>query len=349
VSRASRIAALGAALVAAGGAFAVSALYVPGVALVVLALAAEGIVRLAAAAASVTLRPGCERIEEGASTTLSVHAGGWAFALCRGELCGMPGGEWLTVSSRGTALELAVRPVRRGELGLGPATVRFGDPFGICRRELRSSTVQMLVLPRVEPIPRERLDRVIGLGRASAPVDEGPDVEGLRPYRQGAPAARIHWLTVARVGELVERRAERDAKDMPFLVVLDAGSPISEQALDMAVRAAASLCVALAGAGGCSLLLPGDAEAQAVRPDLRTWPYLHERLARLQAGGRVSWAAAERAGAAIWVGARRPEAERTADTVCLTVSPLPREDRRAEFVLAGCTVQAAGRAARSVA
>jgi len=350
VSRASRIATLGVALIALGGAFAVSPLYVPGVALLVLALAAELTVRLAWRRAGVSLELEATDVEEGQPAALSVRAGGWPFALSRGELRPLPGSEWRAVSLRGTVQELTLRPARRGEHAVGPAAVRFGDPFGICRRELSSARGLLLVLPRVARIRREQLDRALGLGRANALLDDGPDVEGLRPYRTGAPASRIHWLTVARVGELVERRAERDAEDMPFMIVLDADSPASPEALDMAVRAAASLCVAIAGAGGCSLLLPGAQEAQAIRPDLSSWPSLHARLATVKGGGRPVWAAAERASAVIWVGARRPESDRTGRAVvCCTVSPHPRGDRAALFEVAGCTVQPAGRAGAKAA
>jgi uncharacterized protein (DUF58 family) len=349
MSRASRIATLGGGLIVLAGAFAVSPLYVPGVALVALAVGAVASVRTAASRGRVSLELARGSVEEGMPADVRVRAGGWPFALSRGRLQPLPAGEWRDVPLRGTVQELSLRPARRGEHLVGPATVRFADPFGICRRELRSPCERLLVLPRVERIRREDLDRVLGLGRARALLDDGPDVEGLRPYRPGAPASRIHWLTVARVGELVERRAERDAEDMPFMIVLDAGTPASEEALDRAVRAAASLCLGIAGLGGCSLLIPGAQEAQPIRADLASWPYLHARLARVEAGTRPAWAVVERARSAIWVGARRPEGERGAAAVCCTVSPLPRSDRAALFTLAGCSVQAAGRAAASAA
>ena len=346
--RASRIAALGVGLTLLGGAFAVSALYVPGVALVALAAAAEASVRLASRRAAVAFELAAGDVEEGDAVPLTVRAGGWPFAISRGELQPLPGSEWRAVPFTGITQELTLRPSRRGEHPIGPATVRFGDPFGVCRREVRSPPRRLLVLPRVERIRREQLDRALGLGRARALLDDGPDVEGLRPYRPGAPASRIHWLTVARVGELVERRAERDAADMPVMLVLDAVAPASAEALDMAVRAVASLCVGIAGLGGCSLLLPGAQQAQAIRADLSSWPYLHARLATVAAGARPVWAVAERARAVIWVGARRPELDQAGRAiVCCTVSPLPRRDRAALFEVAGCAVQAAGRAARA--
>ncbi len=337
-------------LILLAGCFAVSPLYVPGVALVVLALAAEAGVRLAARYAEVRLELDRDSIEEGQPAPITVRAGGWPFALSRGELEALPGGQCRPVPFRGVVQELELRPRRRGEHTVGPARVRFADPFGICSREIRSPRGRMLVLPRVERLRREQLDRVLGLGRARALLDDGPDVEGLRPYRQGAPAARIHWLTVARTGQLVERRAERDAEDMPFMIVLDAGAPDGPDQLDMAVRAAAALAVGIAGLGGCALLLPGAQEAQALRSDLASWPYLHSRLALVAAGGRPTWQVAERARSVIWVGARTPDLERPGRAVvCCTVSPAPRAGRPVLFDVAGCAVQGGGRVAVSAA
>ncbi len=350
MSRAARIGALGGCLIVLAGAFAVSPLYVPGIALIVLAAAAEGGVRLAARRAEVRLDLGCESVEEGRPAPVTVRAGGWPFALMHGEIEPLPGGVRRPVPFRGIVQELELRPRRRGEHAVGPATARFADPFGICAREVRSARARLLVLPRVERIRRDQLERVLGLGRARALLDDGPDVEGLRPYRPGAPAARIHWLTVARTGELVERRAERDAEDMPFTIVLDASAPAGAEELDMAVRAAASLCVAIAGHGGCALLLPGAQEAQALRSDLASWPYLHARLATVTAGVGPAWHVAERARSIVWVGAHRPQLERSGRAhVCCTVSPLPRSGRPALFTVAGCAVQAAGRTVASAA
>ncbi len=74
------------------------------------------------------------------------------------------------------------------------------------------------------------------------------------------------------------------AADEPSLVVLDASCPVSEEALDQALRAVASLCVHLARRGGCRLLLPGDRRAAIIRADLRGWPAQHARLALVRSG-----------------------------------------------------------------
>jgi uncharacterized protein (DUF58 family) len=180
------------------------------------------------------------------------------------------------------------------------------------------------------------------------------ELDTLRPYRPGTPASRIHWATVARRGEMMERRLIADV-DLRPLVVLDPRRPPTDEALDMAARACASLVVHFARAsGGCSLLLPGDRRAAEVDSDLRAWAPLHARLALVQpedgapAAGRV-----ERAGAVFWVaaGASAPPTgiARAAAAVRYLVTPAPVPGGRVEFTVAGCSVQRMGRAARRAA
>ncbi len=97
----------------------------------------------------------------------------------------------------------------------------------------------MLVLPRTEPILRagrdgdragagsggsdglrrgegEGGDRGLSL-RAASPASE---LDGVRPHEDGVPASRIHWRTVARTGELFDRRLVAGAQSS-HVVVLD--------------------------------------------------------------------------------------------------------------------------------
>ena len=96
-------------------------------------------------------------------------------------------------------------------------------------------------------------------GRAGSEALAAVDLDGLRPYRPGTPASRIHWPAVARGAGLIERRLQADGDARP-LVVLDARTPASAgragvDLLDAAVRAAASLVLefsARAEAAACS-------------------------------------------------------------------------------------------------
>jgi len=104
-----------------------------------------------------------------------------------------------------------------------------------------------------------------------------------------------------------ERRIVAGAEATP-LVALDAEHPASEEALDRAVRAAASLCVHLAPGTGCAVLLPGAHGPAMLDSRLRTWPALHSRLAVVGTGAptRLPGRSAGLRGSVFWVTARQP-------------------------------------------
>jgi uncharacterized protein (DUF58 family) len=354
--RVAGILALGAGMTVTAAAFGSPSLYVPGIALMLLAACSAGWVLVAAAGASLERRIGPPTVPEEqpwpvevTADTGAVHApGGELFEpLLRGSL------PMLGHASR--RMRVAVTFERRGRRRLEPARLVIRDPLGLLEREVESGAEdEVLVLPRVEPV----LAHGGGSGptaetaTAARPAEAAAEVEmeSLRPYREGAPASRIHWPTVARVGTLMERRLLADSDSQP-LVVVDAAHPASEAALDMAVRAAASLCVHLARAGGCSLLLPGDRRAADLGPDLGGWPSLHARLALVEPVAAAPAARLQaRRGAVFWVTAREgtPRALERIHAERYLVSPgVARGD--AAFTVAGCAGMPLGRGVRRAA
>lgn len=285
-----------------------SALYVPGIALLGLGLLAAGWVSLAARGASVSRALGPATVVEDEPYPLRVEM--------RTGLLPPPGGALVepllpaplaVTGRRSRRVRVDVRFARRGRRTLEPCTLRIQDPLALASRELRSASGEVLVLPRIEPLRAAATgglgDPGAGVGRRGVAAEL--DIDALRPYREGAPAARIHWPTLARTGVMMERRlvAESDARP---LVVLDARGAASVEDLDTAVRAAASLCHRLAQEEGCGLLLPGERRPAEVAPDLRAWPALHVRLALVEGGdGAPALTRLERGGAIFWVTARR--------------------------------------------
>jgi len=367
--RAAGAACLGLALAVAAVAFDSSSLYLPAVALIVLAAGAAAWVRLAALGAGVTRVPGPHTVAEGAPYPLRLEVKAGVLPPPGGELTDPlleePVRMGATASRR---VSVDIRFERRGRRVLEPGTLVIRDPLGLAVREVRATAnlEELLILPRVEPLLSPG-DGGTGADGSSGSPDSGGsraqlrgrlqgsaaelDLDGLRPYREGTPASRIHWPVVARSGEMVERRLTADADSAP-LVVLDATSPPSEQALDMAVRAAASLCVHLAHRGGCSLLLPGDRRPVPLASDLAAWPALHVRLALVSAAGtRPPMARTRRAGSVFWVSAR-PDAPRELARAAFgggwVVSPASGTAGRAEFTVAGCSGARIGRAGRGV-
>jgi uncharacterized protein (DUF58 family) len=359
MTRALGAALLGGALVLAGAAFDSPSLHVPGVALLLLGGGAAAWVAAAATGAALHRAPGPPTIEEERPYPLRLEI--------RGGLVAPPGGE-LDEPLLGRPLRLravGARPVRvdvtfsrRGRRALAPSRMVVRDPLGLARRELRSEPASVLVLPRVEPVLAEPGAGAGALGHEATRLAADSaelELDSLRPYRPGAPASRIHWPTVARSGTIMERRMVADADARP-LVILDPRRAASEEALDRAVRAAASLCVELARAGGCAMLLPGDRRAAEVDVDLRAWHPLHVRLALVEAAdGAPPAARIERRGALFWVtaapgGSAPTGLARAAASVKYLVVPAAAAagTRRAggvqAFSVAGCAGYRVGRA-----
>lgn len=358
---------LGVGLAAIAVLFATASLYVPAVALILVAGASAVWVLLAAAGAGITREPGPPTVAEDAPYPVGM--------LLRTGLLPAPGGVLFDplldapmpiagMSSRRIRIDVCFP--RRGRRTIEPGELRIADPLGLATRTVGGGgePVEVLVLPRVMPVtaPDGGGDTGAGSaaeGRSAATALRGRldgsaaelDLDGLRAYRTGTPASRIHWPALARSGEMLERRLTAESDGAP-LVVLDTSEPPSEAALDAAVRAVASLCVHLAGRGGCALLLPGDRRPASIGADLAGWPALHIRLALIEAGrARPRLARARRSGMVLWVSARpdppRDLARASAGARLVTPSLAAGHDGDPDFLVAGCAGRRIGRRART--
>ena len=321
--RAAGCAALGLILLLCAALFAVRSMYVPAITFLALGLGFAIWVTLAAAGAKLEREPGPPTIEEDSPWPLKI--------VITPGFVPPPGGEvvesllprplrlsQLKIGRDGKRrVRVDVRFGRRGRRIIRPATLVLRDPLGLATRELESGgdLGEVLVLPKIEPVVpvegggapgthyrgRESGDDA-GSGRAPAPEME---LDVLRPYRQGSPATRIHWPTLARTGELMERRFVADPSARPLLVV-DSHNPVGDRELDAAVRAAASLAHHLARMGGCGVLLPGDRRPTLLRQDMHGFAELHARLALLEpATSFPTLARRPGSGPVVWVTASR--------------------------------------------
>ena len=345
---------IGLALILVGAAFDSPSLYVPGAALMILSFGLRAWVAIAARGVRVERLAGPWNVVEGEPYPFELE-------IARGRI--PPPGAALLDPLLERPITLPVRLPgrvaaegsfsRRGRHLLEPATLRIGDPLGMRSADVKGRTeVEVLVLPRVEALQTAggeggAAEEELGEGWALGVGDTGPDtgaiefeIDGLRPYRDGTPASRIHWPSVARTGELLEYKMITGGQASP-LFVLDAADPVDEEHLDKAVRAAASLCVHLAGHSGCAILIPGETRPLEVDVGLRSWPQVHGRLAlvqphatlpRLRRGMHVN--------ALFWVSAAAspPPLGRTAPGFARSVfvSPLPPGGARPLFSVAGC-------------
>ena len=323
--RAIAVALSGCALVLVAFVFDASPLFVPGVALLLSSPGAASVCGRAARGADAQRVLSAERVVEEQPLEASIE-------VRRGRL-GLPGAEVIDPFT-GSRLDLAgplstlrgdrrasVRVVthfsRRGLHSLARLPRRFRSARARPAQTPRAPAPaqKLLVLPRTEPVRwltsagGRRFDQPDG--HASSEAQAAVDMDGLRPYRPGTPASRIHWPAVARGAGLIERRLQADGDSRP-LIVLDARNADPDappELLDAAVRAAASLALDLARRGGCGLLLPGEQRATAIDRELLRWPAAHARLAMVawdpptQARAPNLGPAAGRLGATIYVAA----------------------------------------------
>jgi uncharacterized protein (DUF58 family) len=297
VSRGAAAALAGLVLILAALTFEAQPLFVPGVAFIIIGVITPRWVWLATRGASLDRRLQARRVieDEPLEATVTVTRG--AFGLPRAEIADpladhpVPLGRRLApiTGRRATSLRLQARFSRRGRVKLPPPSLLVSDALdlatGVCQGT--GSDGEVLVLPRTERVRwistalGDRLDQP--RTRALLEPVAATEVDGLRPYRPGTPASRIHWPAVARGAGLLERRLLADADSRP-LVVLDARCDRGPEELDAAVRAAASLALELARRGGCGLLLPGRRRSLQIDADLAAWPAAHAQLAVVEGG-----------------------------------------------------------------
>ncbi len=346
---------LGALLTLSAAGLDAEPLYVPGIAFVLVAAASAGWVLLGARGIAVHRQVGATHVveDERLQVTIDVVAG--RVALPTGAVHDdlLPAPAPLAVGRRRTRVRINARYSRRGRRLLAPPRVVVRDPFGLAARIVTAGEPrEVLVLPRLEPVAAsagggDGTGLGLGLRRRRRPAMAEVEVDGLGPLRPGTPASRIHWPSIARRAEPQERRLHADGDRLP-LVVLDpraatGGDPAqAELDVDAAVRAAASLAVHLAHAGGCHVLLPGDRRPVQLDPSLGGWPRLHARLALVQstevpAVGPMSG----RLGPIVYVAARRlrraPRAlQHHGGGGRVLVVPGGIPGRRATFTVAGC-------------
>ena len=345
------VAGLGVLLVLVAGTFDAPALYVAATAFVVLGGGCAGWVWLAARGVRVRRTLGARRVVEEEPLDVRVHV--------RAGRVGLPGG-WLhdevlgdhpdlALGLRGTRVRINTRFGRRGRRTLPPPRVVVRDPLGLAERVVTDTTAEpdeVLVLPRVEPVRWHEAGGSRGRARRSgrAAIAAEVELDGVREHRQGTPASRIYWPALARGAGLMERRlrAETDATPLIVLDARGAATPELEEGLDAAVRATASLVVAVGQSSGVAVLLPGDRRPTVIDPSLGGWPHLHARLAVVELGGRPALhALGSRIGSVLYVSAaplgRTPRALAEAPASArILVVPGTLAGRRPAFSVAGC-------------
>jgi uncharacterized protein (DUF58 family) len=346
---------LGLVLIAMAVLFDAEPLWVPGIALAAIAAGSVAWVVLASYGVVVCRTLGATRVveDEPVSIVLEVRAGVLALptAQLRDPLLARPAP--LHAGRRGARVRIEARFARRGSRRLPLGSVIVADPLGLATREIhalpRARDDEILVLPRIEQVTSAAGgDDAARIARSARRlVGAEVELDGIRPLRDGTPASRIFWPAIARGAEPQERYLRADGSSQP-LVALDPRGAASEEDLDAAVRAAASLVHMLASTGGCGVLLPGDRRPTELTGTLTGWPQIHARLALVGPAGALSLASvAQRRGPIVFVSARirhalPPVLGSGHGAMRVLVVPGTLGGRGSAFAVAGCSAYVLG-------
>jgi uncharacterized protein (DUF58 family) len=141
----------------------------------------------------------------------------------------------------------------RGRYTIGPLRVRVADSFGLVSiTRAFTSTSVLTITPRIISLARPPLGGYwLGdseHGRRSIAAS-GEDDVAPRAYRTGDSLQRVHWRSTARYGELMVRREEQYWRNTASLFLDTRRGSYSTPMFELAVTAAASIGVHLAGEG----------------------------------------------------------------------------------------------------
>jgi uncharacterized protein (DUF58 family) len=150
-----------------------------------------------------------------------------------------------------------VHPAWRGRHQVGPAERVVADGLGLATiRTVVPGTTELLVTPRVEPLPNLRGASGLGMAADTSLLRTGigaADDVLIREYRQGDDVRRVHWRSTARTGALMVRREERSWDPSATVLIDNRTSAYSRRTpddrLEWVVSAAASIAVHLLADG----------------------------------------------------------------------------------------------------
>ena len=194
----------------------------------------------------------------------------------------VPGRDRLRISWRGQA-------PARGRYTFGTIELVTRSPFGLLERRVTiDSPGSLVVYPSVGTLTR-RWRRVFReatetrRGRRHDRSAQQQEYHGLRDYRPGDSPRWIHWRTSARLGQPMVKEFEQQS-DQDLAVLLDPWLPRSKasaeqrEAVERAIRFAATVCLETCRGSGRRLLLGWTGPSPAVRHGPASIRLLHELL-----------------------------------------------------------------------
>lgn len=135
---------------------------------------------------------------------------------------------------------------QRGVYDIGPLEVVLSDPFSLCSARFATAGVtQLTVYPRIDLLSvlptAQGQDPHSGTQRPRALLGSGEDFYALRQYEVGDDLRRVHWKSTARLDELMIRQDEMPWQTRVTILLDVRASGHTNDSLELAVSAAASI------------------------------------------------------------------------------------------------------------
>ena len=173
---------------------------------------------------------------------------------------------------------------RRGLVQIGPLHLLLTDPFGLTAVRIRAAgRTDLTVYPRIDPIaelpetaghdPDAAEQSPTSLGRA------GEEFFALRPFQIGDELRKVHWPSSARFDELLVRQTELPWQGRATVLLDLRGDVHTEDSLDLAVSAAASIITATRRSGDLVRLVATDGTDSGFLPGNAAYSAILEYLA----------------------------------------------------------------------
>jgi uncharacterized protein (DUF58 family) len=145
---------------------------------------------------------------------------------------------------------------QRGRYTIGPLAIYVGDPFGLARIRIETSSQgELVVYPKVEDIEANALASQ-GAGAGESAVRHlyrtAAEFYTMREYVTGDDLRRIHWPSVAKTGQLMIRQDESTRRSTALLLFDNRAATLGaygSPGFERAVSAAATVGRALIRAG----------------------------------------------------------------------------------------------------
>jgi uncharacterized protein (DUF58 family) len=181
---------------------------------------------------------------------------------------------------------------RRGKYRFKTLDLATRSPFGLLERRVAiSSPATLTVYPSIGQLSRrwQHIHREASETRRGARHDlstQQQEYHGLRDYRPGDSPRWIHWRTSARLGQpMVKEFEQQHEQDLAILVdpwlLKGKATPEQREALELAIKFAASVCFETCRNPGRRVLLGWTGATPGVRQGPASVKLLHEMLDQL--------------------------------------------------------------------